>query len=228
MSKSRLILKNSFLLFLLSFLFVHISFAQSISTSGLSQDGPPVDEGQMFDVLANQNIILNKIEAILMDDNSPYDINIYYKVGSYIGSETTSGDWTLLANTGAITSDVGGNITDLPLGGATLSMSAGTTYGFYFSNAGGNDFERHGGVTTGNIATTNAFATIFAGVDVNNPPFSGTSTSDVSFIGTFSFALPTPVVATAPIPTMSQWGLLIFGLLIINLSVFFVHRRELI
>lgn len=30
------------------------------------------------------------------------------------------------------------------------------------------------------------------------------------------------------IPTMSQWGLLIFGLLILNLSVFFVQRREMI
>lgn len=39
---------------------------------------------------------------------------------------------------------------------------------------------------------------------------------------------PSLVMATAPIPTMSQWGLLIFGLLIMNLSVFFVQLRELI
>ncbi len=31
-----------------------------------------------------------------------------------------------------------------------------------------------------------------------------------------------------PIPTMSEWGLLIFGLIIMNLGVFFVQRRELI
>ena len=37
-----------------------------------------------------------------------------------------------------------------------------------------------------------------------------------------------PTAPTAPIPTMSQWGLLVFGLLIMNLSVFFVQRRELI
>ena len=36
---------------------------------------------------------------------------------------------------------------------------------------------------------------------------------------------PEPV---EPIPTMSQWGLLIFGLLIMNLSVFYVQKRELI
>ena len=33
---------------------------------------------------------------------------------------------------------------------------------------------------------------------------------------------PTPT----PIPTMNQWGLMIFGLLLINLGVFFVHRKE--
>jgi len=46
------------------------------------------------------------------------------------------------------------------------------------------------------------------------------------------YAIGNPVIATtvavAPIPTMSQWGLLIFGLLIMNLSIFFVMRRSLI
>lgn len=34
--------------------------------------------------------------------------------------------------------------------------------------------------------------------------------------------------SSTPVPTMNQWGLLIFGLLIMNLSVFFVQRRALI
>jgi len=36
------------------------------------------------------------------------------------------------------------------------------------------------------------------------------------------------VVAVEPIPTMSEWGLLIFGLLILNLGVVFVQRKELV
>ena len=36
-----------------------------------------------------------------------------------------------------------------------------------------------------------------------------------------------PAPQQAPIPTMSQWGLLIFGLLIMNMSVVFVQRKEL-
>ncbi|MEM1120193.1 MAG: IPTL-CTERM sorting domain-containing protein [Bacteroidota bacterium] len=34
-------------------------------------------------------------------------------------------------------------------------------------------------------------------------------------------------VAQAPIPTMSQWGLMIFGLLIVNMSVVLIRRREI-
>ena len=47
--------------------------------------------------------------------------------------------------------------------------------------------------------------------------------SDLAFQATIA----TPVVNN-PIPTLSQWGLLIFGLLILNLSTFLVQRRELI
>ncbi len=35
-------------------------------------------------------------------------------------------------------------------------------------------------------------------------------------------------IATAPIPTMSQWGLMIFGLLIMNLSLWTVRRLEVV
>ena len=33
-------------------------------------------------------------------------------------------------------------------------------------------------------------------------------------------------LALATIPTMSEWGLMIFGLLILNMSVVFLRRRE--
>ena len=37
---------------------------------------------------------------------------------------------------------------------------------------------------------------------------------------------PAPAVATAPIPTMSQWGLLIFGLLTLNLGLIFLYKKQ--
>ncbi len=40
---------------------------------------------------------------------------------------------------------------------------------------------------------------------------------------TDAMCIPTP-----PIPTMSEWGLMLFGLLIINLGVFFVRKQEIV
>lgn len=43
----------------------------------------------------------------------------------------------------------------------------------------------------------------------------------------FKIACPVPIPSSEPIPSMSQWGLLIFGLLLLNLSIFFIRSREL-
>lgn len=61
------------------------------------------------------------------------------------------------------------------------------------------------------------------------------SSSSSSLIGTsagrmnifFNFAINHNTVL-APIPTMSQWGLVIFGLLILNLGVVFLYQQETI
>jgi len=57
----------------------------------------------------------------------------------------------------------------------------------------------------------------------------------ISFIGGITHDLdfdvviaPSPIQVQAQVPTMSQWGLFVFGLLVLNVSVFFVQRRELI
>lgn len=73
------------------------------------------------------------------------------------------------------------------------------------------------GVGTSNGNYTNP--TFNAGVGI-------LGTADMTFFMIISPA--TPSISSTPIPTMSQWGLLIFGLLIMNLSVFYVQRSELI
>lgn len=45
-------------------------------------------------------------------------------------------------------------------------------------------------------------------------------------ICTVAACTPVPVVPVAPIPTMSQWGLMIFGLLVLNLGVFFMFKKD--
>ena len=51
-------------------------------------------------------------------------------------------------------------------------------------------------------------------------------TTDVSSITTSVPTDPDTCPTAAAIPTMSQWGLMIFGLLVLNLGVVFLYRRE--
>lgn len=198
--------------------------AQSVSTETLTQNEE--EEGIMFDFIANQDIILKGIQAHLMENNQPFDINIFYRVGSHVGFESASTGWTLLANTGTITSNAAGNLTTLPFGGATLNLSNGTTYAFYLENVlNNNDFDMNEDIATGGLASTNSIGSIFAGVAINSGnagSFSGVDEIDRTFIGTLLFDF------ARPIPTMNQWGLFIFSLLVINLSIFYVQRMELI
>ncbi|MEM6321076.1 MAG: hypothetical protein AAF960_25655 [Bacteroidota bacterium] len=212
-------------IFTLFLFYCQNSLAQTFSTSTLPQNER--EEGIMFDFKANQNLMLNGIQAILDDRNAAFEFDIFYKVGSHVGFENSSAGWTFLANTGTITSDAGGNLTTLPLGGATLNLTNGVTYAFYLENKiNSSDFALNKDFTVGTVVTSNSIGTLFAGVglDGNGTTFTGIDESDRTFIGTLSF---TPLPAES-IPTMSQWGSLIFGLLILNLSVFYVQRRELI
>lgn len=199
--------------------------AQTVSTATLTQNEN--EEGIMFDFNAKQEIILKGIE-IALEDVGQYNFNIYYRTGSYVGFESSALGWTLLANTGNINSSSAGNLINLPLGGATLSLPNGTTYAFYLENVlNGNDIAMNQDITTGLLATTNSIGSIFSGVaiNINDGSFSGVDEVDRTFIGTLLFDVPAP---QTPIPTMGQWGLLIFSLLIMNLSIFYVQRRELI
>jgi hypothetical protein len=55
------------------------------------------------------------------------DVEVYWKVGTYVGSETTPGDWTLLGSVN-VTPGGDGTLTAVNLGG--VDIPAGQTYGF--------------------------------------------------------------------------------------------------
>lgn len=201
--------------------------AQSISTLALIADQN--EEGIMFDLLIKQNLTLTGIIAHLEDDNLTYNFNVYYKVGSYATSIMTPGDWTLLANTGNMTSDPGGAPTTLPLGGAAVAFLAGTTYGIYIENVdgGGHDLAMNMGLMTFVSAASNEFAEIFAGeaVNIGAGSFSGIEEININrtFIGKLIF-----VSTATTIPTLSQWSLIILFVLLLIIGVVAVHQHKFI
>jgi len=115
----------------------------------------------------------------------------------------TVGRLTNQVSTGRNNSGIGFVVEDL----ATGSVDAGV-----------------GNFTTGtSILDDQIFGTI-------DPPLQSETQASgrAPFAMIFAMVIGAPVVAPAqaPIPTMSEWGLMIFGLLVLNLGIFFVYKRN--
>jgi len=107
-------------------------------------------EGGMMDVTAGtSDLIITQISFGTQNAaNTAY--SLYTKKGSFLGSETTPGDWTLV-DTGQTTTILRGlrNVLDVPV---TAVIPAGTTQSFYFMCSGNNSF-----FSRGNVGITDEF-----------------------------------------------------------------------
>ena len=64
------------------------------------------------------------------------------------------------------------------------------------------------------------------GISIEDNIFAGCSSNLVSGAIPAEAACPSCTPPAAPIPTMNQWGILIFALLMINLGLIFVYRKQ--
>jgi hypothetical protein len=102
---------------------------ETIFTAGNSQNG------NMFDIISNQPVTLDSF-VVSPTGTGTYTVEVYYKQGTYVGSETSSSAWTLLGST-TINSTAGGvgNKVTAAIGGLTIPPN--TTYGLYVTLTNG-------------------------------------------------------------------------------------------
>lgn len=163
----------------------------------------------MFDITAT-----NTVTIFCFDANLPAlsigGYEIYYRTGTYVGSETNSASWTLLGSAGSILSIGLNSETPLTIP-VNLIISAGQTYGFYITAS--NPI-----LTTGLLTTTNSgYGVISSDSDISilggsgiSYPF-GTVTANRSFNGTvrYSPGITLPVTFTEfNASSMNQFALL--------------------
>jgi hypothetical protein len=89
--------------------------------------------GNMFDITALNTITIDSFDVHIFDTN-PNVIKVYYKTGSYVGSETDPAAWTFLDSV-EVTGAGFGNPTRAAIGG--LTIPAGQTYGLYITTVNG-------------------------------------------------------------------------------------------
>jgi hypothetical protein len=156
--------------------------AGSLTTTFASNNGL---NGNMFDIDAVSAITINSFDINLAAGTDP--VAVYYKTGTYVGSETNSAVWTLLGTT-TVTSTAANTPTHLPLGG--IAIPAGGVDGLYITTTDGGTMEYTNG-TTGGPGYSNADLTITQGAG-NAYPF-GTNFAPRIWNGTVYYtAAPEP------------------------------------
>ena len=197
---------TTFLLLSSSFPILGKSF--SLSTAF---DSDNYADGNMFDVQVTNSVTITGFEINVLTDR---EIMVYYKEGTHIGSEGNPLDWTLLGTINVISAGQD-NPTPLPIGGLTLI--GGKTYAFYIANTdeslGG--FRYTTGTAIGNVLASDANLAILEGTGIDDDFGVGCLHPTRSWNGTIRYKIYT-------IPTLSEWGLIILALLLMNLGALYL------
>jgi hypothetical protein len=108
--------------------------AQSLTTGftgGGIVSSSAADNGNMVDVtaLTSGGLTINSFDIhSTAPAGTPITVDVYYKAGTYVGSATTPGAWTLLATANTTAA---GPLLPTPLTVGGLVIPAGQTYGLY-------------------------------------------------------------------------------------------------
>lgn len=116
-------------------------------------------DGNMFDVVSSHDITISGFSGNI---NGSGPMAIYYHSGTYVGTETNPGAWTLIDSVNVTSAGV--NVpTTIPFTG-TLTMPAGSTYAFYITGTGGGaDVNYTNGTAVGNVFTSDGIIDIKEG-----------------------------------------------------------------
>jgi len=95
--------------------------------------GGGTNDGNMFEITAFRDLTIKRFDGHL--EAGSVDLELYYKAGSFNGSEGTPGDW-IQAGSVTVNGLGQGTATPIPIG-VDVSLQGGETYAFYLTNKGG-------------------------------------------------------------------------------------------
>lgn len=128
-------------------------------------DGSSFAKGNMFDIKAIHDATIMNFD-INLQTAAAADVQVYYKDGSFVGSETNAADWTLIANYFAVPSAGLGNPTRIPVD-LYQNITAGNTYGIYIVVTSTNNLATTSGTTIGALYRTDGNIEIYEGKNVS-------------------------------------------------------------
>jgi hypothetical protein len=145
--------------------FISVGGRQAITTTFSSNNQ---FNGNMFDLTALTDITITGFDMNILGTGVETAL-VYYKPGTYAGSETNPADWTLLGSAQVVAKDLD-NPTHVDIGG--LSIPAGQTYGLYLALQDPAGMVRY---SNGNSTYTNGDLELDLGIGLS-PNFGATGT----------------------------------------------------
>jgi len=144
--------------------------------------------GNMFDIVAINEVMITGFDAHPMANT---DIEIYYKVGTYAGSENNPAAWTLVGTAIGVVAQPLGTATPIPLA-VNVTIPAGQTYSFYVTSSNvGVSLNYTNGTTPGAVFSSDANIQFLEGVGIEYP-FSGGAFSPRVWNGNINYIIPGP------------------------------------
>lgn len=158
--------------------------------------------GNMFDVVPSTNLFLETFSVSV--DAGTWNIAIFYKTGTFVGSESASTGWTFLDSAMVTSTTTGaGAFYKVPVL-LNLPLTSGTTYGFYVTATdAGATFNYTNGTAVGNTAASNADLTVKEG-NGGSYPFSVTFSPRV-FNGQVFYCKNTAGIEENSLSTVSMY-----------------------
>jgi hypothetical protein len=212
--------KKTFLFFILVFfILAGFSMAQAASLTTTFAGGNGQD-GNMFEISALKTVIIRSFDGNL--DPPSDDYRIYYKAGTYTGFEDDPGAWTLVGTATNVTSNGENTPTPIPID-IDVTIPGGQTYSFYVTTEGaGSGVGYTDGTSEHAVYVSDANIEIREGIGIQYP-FDDTYSPRV-WNGTVYYDLAGPAT---PIPTMNEWGMIIFSLLLAGSAIWMMRRRQI-
>ncbi|MBI1286783.1 MAG: T9SS type A sorting domain-containing protein [Flavobacteriales bacterium] len=121
--------------------------------------------GAMFDVAATNALVINGFSVYPMALSSTADVQIFYKTGTFVGSETNSGAWT---NVGSASGLVEEQDSYVPLT-SPLALAPGQTMAFYITRTDGGYLNYTNTTAVGDVVNSDANLTVRSGTGMIYP-----------------------------------------------------------
>ena len=188
----------------------HAASAQTVTTAAAPDNSA---QGLMYEVEASAPLNLTSVSADISTDG---DYTVYGRPGSYVGASGSDDGWLEIGSaveaSGLTTFEI-----------TTPEIAAGATYAIYIASdddTGGVSYGTDGVIAGATVASDDNLA-IKTGVG-KPTQFSAVDYSPVAPVGSVSYVL---VPAPEPIPTLSEWAMILLGLTLAGGALLMIQRK---